>query len=460
MTSPQRMATTWRGGRAGARRTSIGAGFTLVELMVALVLAAIISMTIMIISKTAREIYDGTTKKVELSNRFRLALLTLDRDFSQWIETSNMEFFADGRGSGTRRNRQWDEGEELPDTRDGLGPGVVDGGVFGQYDELATISERHYVGADAGFDPNVPINRKIHDAYQAYFRAMTYIDGEVREANIEYMLLDPNNLDPLGNPQPPVEVHGEKMADLVLVKIVRYHDIEWQQLRQVAENFPIIRRRIEVSSNVSDFKIEYTSENQFNERVVSGFKTPAEDFDSPTERDIRPEELQAPRTDPQVRHFRKTFGYGSSRIGARFIRATAFKAKQGDDPLAGIGANHSPVRFGVSNNPDLLFAELSRGSSIYIFTESNRGAVVGAPQAQGRNVLFPSGLYTVKTNLSGQLEFYEDIDSSTWPNDQSPILYKAAFLPSAVRITLRVVDEKGQNPKTLVREVWIRRKSR
>ena len=48
-------------------------GFTLVELLVALTLSVIISMTIMVISNTAREIYDQMTKKVELSNKFRLA---------------------------------------------------------------------------------------------------------------------------------------------------------------------------------------------------------------------------------------------------------------------------------------------------------------------------------------------------------------------------------------------------
>ena len=40
------------------------------------------------------------------------------------------------------------------------------------------------------------------------------------------------------------------------------------------------------------------------------------------------------------------------------------------------------------------------------------------------------------------------------------ILYKAAYMPSAIRITLRVVDDQGMNPKTLQREIWLRRRSR
>ena len=46
-------------------------GFTLVELMVALALAAMISVSIMFISSQARDAYDGTVKKVDVFNRFR-----------------------------------------------------------------------------------------------------------------------------------------------------------------------------------------------------------------------------------------------------------------------------------------------------------------------------------------------------------------------------------------------------
>lgn len=432
-------------------------GFTLIELLVALTLAALISVTIMVISNTAREIYDATTEKVELSNRFRLALLTMDRDFSQWINTSNLEFFADGRGSTARLNKQWDEGEELPDTRDDLGKGVVDGGIYGQYEEFASITERHYVGVGLGLDPSDPDNARIHDAYQAYFRSFTYIDGKVREANIEYMLLDPNRTDPLGNPLPPVAVQGEKMADLVLVKVVRYHDINPRELLQVAENFPITRRRVEVASNVTDFKIEYYLENPYNPRVEGGFMTPGREFEDPVELATRPERIPSPKTNPPFSQYRKVFGYGSNNVRIRYPRATAFKARQGDREPKG---EHFPVRFGFLSAREIQFAELTQGDKIFIFTEANRGSIVGGAQTTGRFVKFASREYTVKSNVSGLLQFYEPIDSATWQGDQSPLLYKAAFLPAAVRITLRVVDDKGGNPKTLQREIWIRRRAR
>ena len=59
------------------------------------------------------------------------------------------------------------------------------------------------------------------------------------------------------------------------------------------------------------------------------------------------------------------------------------------------------------------------------------------------------------------LEFVEDIDSSLWNGkDQPGVLYKAAFMPTALRITLRMVDDEGLNPKTMQQVIWLRRKSR
>ena len=433
------------------------AGFTLVELMVALALAAILSMTIMIISNTAREIYSATSKKVETSNRFRLALLTLDRDFSQWIATMNLEFFTDGRGSGARKNKMWDEGEQLPDTRDELGPGVVDGGVFDEYDEYATVTERYYMAVGPGLDPEEDSNWRRHAAFQAYFRTMTYIDGKVREANVEYMLIDPiGDADRKVRPGVPERVRGAKVSDLVLTKIVRYHEIEPSQLFK-QKNFPVKRRRVEIYSNVTDFKIEYTVENRFNSRVGLGFMVPSQEFDEPAERDVRPVRIRG----GELPIFRKTFGYGSNKLDVSFRKATAFRARQGDRQPSG---DHRGVRFGWTQGSGTQFAELVQGSSIFIFREGDRGGPKGSERTGGADLgsigNLNSGLYSVRTIVGGQLEFYQDIDSTMWRGDLSGVLYKAAYLPVALRLTLRVVDDKGLNPKTLQRVIWIRRKAR
>jgi prepilin-type N-terminal cleavage/methylation domain-containing protein len=439
------------------------AGFTLVELMVALALAAMISVSIMFISSQARLAYEATVKKIDVYNRFRFVLHSIDKDIKSWIPTSDLEFYTDGRGSGARRNAHWDPGEEIPDRTDVFGPGVADGGVVGEYDEYAHIIERHYFSKDGGARGEV----KRHDAYQLYFRTLTHVDDAVRVANVEFMLLDPKYAE--NNPTrgkgllPPREVARKNIKDLALFKVVRYHDIDFKTLNNVNE-VTIVRRMLELSTNVTDFRVEYMVDKDFRARSSSGFRTPSADYEKPVELVVRP--LRSRESPPT---YRKVFGYGSVKLDAKVERATAYPARQGDDNLApgAGGGEHTPMRFGFRGNPRIFFAELIPGDKIYIFTESSRGEQAGGGAAFGvggnanQFIRFPSKDYTVKTNLQGLLELSEDFDTVAWSGQpQNDIFYKAAFLPSAVRITLRVVDDNGENPKTLQREIWLRRRSR
>jgi prepilin-type N-terminal cleavage/methylation domain-containing protein len=450
--------------RSSGRSVTRSAGFTLVELLVALALAAIISVSIAVISSSAQKAYEETTRKVEIYNKFRFALLSLEQDLSKWIVTSNLEFFSDGKGAGARRNEQWDPGEELPDQKpDDHGPGVIDGGIKGEYDEFAYIQEQHYIGAAIN-DKGEEV-KKVHDAYQIYFRTFTYIDGRMREANVEYKLLDPNHLDEYRNPQPPTEVDRKGMADLALYKIVRYHDISYENdIAKPTANYVVTRRFIEVCTNITDFKVEYTADNRFNSRATSGFRTPREDSreeGKPAEEEVRALRVAGLEGQPGGPAYRKTFGYGSVKIDRTYERATAFRAFFGDRQTR---AEHRPVRFGWERNPLIQFAELTPGDKIFIFTPANRGAQGGGAQAPVGTITtqqMPSGTYTVKTNLAGRLELVEDVESTTWTRDQTGLYYKAAFLPEAVRISLRVVDDsEDREPRTLQKVIWVRQKAR
>jgi hypothetical protein len=144
----------------------------------------------------------------------------------------------------------------------------------------------------------------------------------------------------------------------------------------------------------------------------------------------------------------------------------AYPAKRGDDNLQKGGAGqHEPVRFGFRGNPNIGFNELTPGDKIYIFTGSERGEAfapgVGSAENQAALIRFPSKDYTVKTNFNGLLELEEDLDSTEWRGQpKNEMYYKAAYLPAALRITLRIVDDNGENPKTLQRVVWLRKRSR
>jgi len=253
------------------------------------------------------------------------------------------------------------------------------------------------------------------------------------------------------------------MQGLSLYKIVRYHDIKYSELETTSVSFPIVRKDLEICTNITDFRIEYTAENRFDPRMSSGFKTPREDYESPAEPSVAP--VQVPEaTIVDAPAFRKTFGYGTMRIPNPFPRAMAFRAIFGDRQAR---QDHRPMQFGWDQQPQIRFAELTPGDKIFIFTESSRGGAgagqIGVAGIASYLTQFPAGTYTVKNNVGGRLEFYEDVDTTSWQRDSPGIYYKAAFLPQALRITIRVIDDTSsaeRQPKTLQRTVWVRQKAR
>jgi len=447
------------------------AGFTLIELMVALALSAILSIMIMMISTGAQETYSATLRKVEVYNRFRLALNTLTEDLAAWIPTQEMEFYTDGKGGAGRRNFHFEAGEQIPDTTDRYGPGVANGGTPG-YDEYAHIVQQHYRSNEIEQYNRGDPSYKRHDAYQVYFRTMTYIEGQNREANIEYMLVDP------GRPRaewkngvpPPPRIFGDnageesgrdKIRDLALYKIVRFIRIDEDLITKAQVEHQVERRVVEVATNVTDFRVEYMSENPFgrSSKNPPKFRTPEEDYANKFgELAVK---AKREKTAGNDKKFRKIFGYGSVMLDRKFPRALAESAVWGDDRLRNTTKSPQPVRVGFRGSSVINFGEIVPGDRVYIFTETERGGKKAGGNVAGRLAAFPSGDYTVKTNINGMLEFVEDIDSSLWNGkDQPGVLYKVAFMPTALRITLRMVDDEGVNPKTMQQVIWLRRKSR
>jgi len=428
-------------------------GFTLIELMVALGLSAIISVSIMMISSQARMSYDETVKKVDVYNRFRYAFRSIEEDLQNWIPTSDMEFYQDGTGRNASLNGHWDPGEETQDSRDQLGPGARDGGVYDNFDEFAFIEQGHYKSRE----PQQK-DEKVHDAYRIYFQTLTYVGGAMRLANVEYALVDPRLPRRNGSLRRPEKIRQPKhVADLTLVKTVRYFHVTPDMITNV-NKVPSRRTEVEVATNVTDFRLEYAADAAMRSRRSAKLTlyTPEMEFRSPVEKAVRPEFTRRDRV------FRKRFGYGSVKLGVRYPRGTAYPGIRGDRNIGSGAGDHKPTRFGFQGDPTMQFSQLVPGDKIYVFTEASRAGGGGSSASTTlRLIQFPSGDYTVKANMGGLLEFDEDIDSTNWnAQTQSGLLYKAAYLPAAVRITMRIVDDKGENPKTLQKVIWIRRRNR
>ena len=391
-------------------------GFTLLELMVALSLAAIISLSISSVGTQAQRIYEATTSKVDVYQKFRYALRDMETTLRGWEPTTSLEYFVDvnDQNSNVGKNSHWDEGEEQTIK----GPNLA-GGIPDRYDEGAKIIERTYTIVNGPFETK-------HDAYSVYFRGPVTIDGVSKLANVEYLLVDPRTIQQAEEDDRDVEIFpigadsDEEIVDntnLVLLKVVRYLDIN-------ADNYDrddnVVKQTItEICSGVTDLRIEYFYDNIFDQRS-GAFCTPS------TERDLVRSESPPKEISSDV--WVKEFLYGgfndfSRGVGVRGRRDVATGV---DEPT------YFQARGGADDN---RFSQLSLGDSIFIWSD-------GATQ-------FPIDEYTVRRNDNGKLYFDEPIDSTEWDSDQSSLRFRAAYVPTAVRVSIRVLNDEGLEPRTL-----------
>ena len=158
--------------RAGLR------GFTLVELLVAVTLAMILSGSIAFVAMQTQRIYSESVAKVDLYARLRYAFSLMENELSRMVATSDLEFFRDQRAHASRSNNHWDPGEEVRTA-------VNTAGGFGSddyYNEAPQIVERQYVRRQKS-GPG-----QKHAAFEIYFRAPVRHSGRVLLANVEYRL--------------------------------------------------------------------------------------------------------------------------------------------------------------------------------------------------------------------------------------------------------------------------------
>ena len=383
-------------------------GFTLLELLVALTLAAIISLCISTVGNEAQKIYEVTTSKVEVYQKFRYALKDIKNQLEQIPPTASLEFFQDQSGKPARG--YWEEGEELRDQN--VGPNL-EGGTPGKYDEGMTIFERKYIHAP----PGLPESEHWNDSI--YFKAPVEINGQIQIANIEYYLGDPLKL--ARGESGKIEAESEVFdnTNLVLMKVVRYLDINKDNYRST--DVRVLKREIELCQNVTDLRIQYFYDNIFDTKP-GGFLSPSEELAG----DLVKSEWRL-REDEGT--FTKVFLYGGFKSGFRGV------ARRGERNVA--NAQFRPVEFDATVS-GIQFSQLSRGDTVYIWTD-------GTSQFPTRE-----GGYTVdRHTVNGRLIFSEAIPFSTWDSNPGALRFRAGFVPPAFRVSVRVLNEKGKEPRSL-----------
>ncbi len=374
----------------------------------ALTLAAIISLIISQVGTDSQKIYDSTITTVETYQKFRYALDDINENLSKMVPTASLEFYQDqGRSKG-----YWDEGEELKDND--VGPNL-EGGVRGKYDEAASVFEGHYILEDPR--PGEP---EEHWCDAIYFKAPVEIDGVIRLANVEYFLADPRKLEAGvndGKIDPDEEMSFIDSRSLVLMKSVRYVDLDINNYRSTEVR--VRKKLVELCSNVTDLKIEYFYDNRFDSKP-GGFMSPS------VER--TPELVDSEDPDLLRRNgpLRKKFLYGGflSKLRTNAYRATR-NLQTGEN---------KPVLFNYTTER-VKFSQLQTGDKLFIWSDGGSR--------------FPAKEYTMLYNRGGRLIMKEPISSATWDQDPGGLRYRAAYVPPAFRISVRVLNEKKSEPRTL-----------
>lgn len=384
-------------------------GFTLLELLVAIALAALISTIISFVSTQGQKIYISTTEKVEVYQKFRYAFRDLERTLQNMIVTSDLEFFvdtpADIRG-------HWEEGEEYKQPEN-LAGGRPDPR---RYDEGALVIERSYtVDGDVG--------EEEHDNFSIYFKAVTEVAGSMRVANVEYYLADPRELAEgrdgrIGKTVEANAKPGSEIAHLgfVLVKVIRYVDVP--DINSPTDR-TVKKSVVELCQNVTDFRVEYFYDNVFD-AAPGGFVVPSMERDA----EVRSETGVEVLADGG---YLKEFLYGGWRTIRKGGASRSLRNTRTGDFI--------PVFFEVgSATSGINFSELRYGDTIYIWNEAGGSE-------------FPNRDYTVQRNENGRLYFRESIDSSDWSANVTGLRFRAGYIPSQIRVTLQVLNDKGQEPR-------------
>lgn len=399
-----------------ARERSAEQGFTLVELMIAMTLAAVLVGMITVVSISAQRLYDETTARVEVLQNARLATNDIRSALEKAQPTADLEFYIDKPGGRLNvLNNHWDDNEEI---RDSATVKNLEGGRPNFYDEGAHIIERYYLCTET---------QTTHANFSIYFRASLEIDGEIRPANVEYYLADPTDRDSDGLYQK-IGPEIEKNTDLVLVRVVRWIDVNEDNYK--VDDIVVKRKQRQICQNVTDLRFDYYLEPT-KSGTVSGFVTPA---------------LESQRADPATRKalqldgetYIKEFIYGRYRRGPQIFDFSG-QFERGNRN-AERGEVDEPF-FKLPNDQEC--PALKIGSEIYVY-------------AQGQNAQFPDGNYTIRNRADDRLYFEQVIDTSAWRANETGLRFKAGYLPSAIRVAVRVLNDEGQEPRRVSQVAYIR----
>ena len=423
-------------------------GFTLVELMIAVALMVILSGSIVFVFTQAQRIYTQTSSMVKVYQNARAAFDIMERDFANMIRTMDMEFWGPDEEDSLAKsfNGHLDKKTELGNYMFGVNEQQV------KNLRIFTQSEASFlfgpVIAQGSYRDKSPGGGNIERAADTiYFKTETNIPGRgTKIALVRYGL----DIDPRFR-RPPI-----------LMKWVA-----WLEKSVDANNKVTYRVHYEppqpLCYYVTEFRVEFFVKNRRTNGA--GVFCRAGEFLSifqGSQNKLPFVANQKITVNSSIGHeytaffmplYMNLFDNGKGTISYSDLGSVYQSSFKGVivKPVTG-----EPFFTFVENTNNLwdFFYQLGKGDRIFLF-----GSQV---DSSGRHYYVRPGEYTIKdirqdpSSKKYQVFFLEYIDTSQMDKDgvtQAEVCYRAVWIPSAVRITMQIIDKYGIGERQVSRTI-------
>lgn len=427
-------------------------GFTLVELMIAVALMVILTGSIVFVFTQAQRVYTQTDATVKVYQNARTAMDIMERDIANAYRTMEMEFWSDDKDSVTKLyNGHLDENDEgyqltLNPNWKNVPKTPTDFQKIEDYRMLTGVTSNYIFSmmTEQNQYPDYKIAGITHWDDAFYFKTETAIPslgGTTRTALVRYGL----HKDPA------------KRRNPILMKWVTWLDKTDPENPKAYAEAPQ-----PLCYFVTDFRVEVYIRNKRTSNpgdyyiIAPDTSYPSSDIKANFDAPIRSTPITAGSRNLFMPLFMHIRGGGSTqnskilRLGGGFsgysnMPEGKFVRVLSGEPYFTLSSNQNASNF---------FYQLDKGDKIFLYDSDTN--------ATRTMYLIPPGEYTIKDirneNNEWRIYFREAIDTTQLDKENRPFTamsYRASWVPSAVKITLKITSSKVSNPnqgsRTIVR---------
>lgn len=398
--------------------------FTLVELMVALALGAIMMSSMIFIFVTSQKIVADMNAKLVVYNYARTAFDIMEKDLANSTKTHDMEFFGDVQGGPAGIEGHYDlkagDSESIPV----LAPD-------GRPHFLFSPGEKYVYAMTLDQPPEYTglLDGLKHRADSLYFRTITSINGQTRPVLIEYAL---DYKKRTGNQvrRLPRLVRRYWIVTKVISQAVggaTRMELNGNAGPNVRKNEPI---EDELCLYVTDFQVEFYIQDKRN-RQPGRFMSAKEMIQG-----VRHDAVSAYRN-IRMRNFSDVSGG---------FKVACFYEPRCVNPSGRRDAGIYDRNLGVlRTRSNFSFPMCKPGDRLTVYNSS-----VGSFKTQDLTIKSIEEIVTGTSNNVWGVRFVEPLPQNLTRDPQ--VDFRVGFLPSMIRMTIKIKDERAKAFRTMVRQ--------